>query len=440
MRDYITRLEDSGQLQHIDVDVEPEFELAAVTERSQQKSDDALLFNNVNGTEFPVVTNVYGSRERLCALIGAEDGKYYRQWVARLEAFSGSGLAATQLQDAARGETSGKLSDLPLITYFEQDAGPYFTSTIFLAKDPATGTANLSFHRCMYVDDGELRVRLGESHDLARYHAAAESRGEALEAAILIGPPPECFLSACASLPYTADEMTAAAAIAGRIVPVQAGRTVDLEIPVGTQIVIEGRLLPDVRRPEGPFGEFMGYYVPVADNPVFEVSAVYWQHDAVFHSLNCGSPEDSHPLDYAIAARIYTTLTANIPGIIDVACYPRIMNTIVQIRQQYEGHAKHVLLATIGAHTDYSKSCMVIDEDVDIHNLDEVFWAYLTRGRADTRAFILNDVPGFYRDPHKDHWGRLAIDATKPYHRQKEFERKKIPGGEDIDLDRYLRD
>ena len=98
-----------------------------------------------------------------------------------------------------------------------------------------------------------------------------------------------------------------------------------------------------------------------------------------------------------------------------------------------------MLLAAIGAHLDYSKCCIVVDEDVDIHSLDDVMWAFLTRGRADTRAFVMNDVPGFYRDPHKDHWGRLAIDATKPFHRRDEFERKRIPGADVLDLGKYLR-
>lgn len=157
----------------------------------------------------------------------------------------------------------------------------------------------------------------------------------------------------------------------------------------------------------------------------------------MFHSLNCGSAEDMNPLDYLLATRIYRELTAKLPGIVDVACYPYLMNTVVQIQQQYEGHAKHVLLAAIGAHLDYSKTCIVIDEDVDIHNLEDVFWAFLTRGRADTRAFVLSDIPGFYRDPHKDHWGRLAIDATKPLRRAAEFERKRIPSADRIDLKAY---
>jgi 3-polyprenyl-4-hydroxybenzoate decarboxylase len=83
--------------------------------------------------------------------------------------------------------------------------------------------------------------------------------------------------------------------------------------------------------------------------------------------------------------------------------------------------------------------CIAVDEDVDIYDLDDVMWAYLTRGRADTRAMILNDIPGFYRDPHKDHWGRLIIDATAPWSREAEFVRKSVPGADTIDLAAWLR-
>lgn len=334
--------------------------------------------------------------------------------------------------------THGKVSDLPLITTFAKDGGPYFNSAIYIAKDPETGVHNLSFHRTMYVNDKEMRARLGESHDLAQYQKKAESVGKALEVAILIGTPPEIFIAACAALRRDEDEMLAASAITGEPVEMQPCQTVNLDFPSQTEIVIEGRILPNVKKPEGPYGEFMGYYVPRQEQHVFEVTSVHWRKDAVFHNIVCGTPEDMYPLDYAYATRIYRELSAKLPGIVNVACYPYLLNTIVQINQQYEGHARHVLMMAMAVHPDYSKTCMVIDEDVDIHNLQDVWWAYLTRGRADKRAFILNNIPGFYRDPHKDHWGRLAIDATMPLDRRDEFQRKSIPGASDLDLDRYL--
>jgi UbiD family decarboxylase len=435
MRDYIAKLRERAELTVIDAPVDPRFELAAVTQRLQQQSDRAILFSHVVGTRMPVVTNVYGSRRRLCEMIGATDGNFCRRWTELYPA----GQAAQSTTEAVEyPRVSGSLSDLPHITYFEKDGGPYITSALYLARHPQRQVANLSFHRSQFITDTELRVRLGSTHDLTRYQKLAEQSGAALPAALLIGTAPEIFLAACASLPLDEDELAAAAAISGKPVAMQKCRTIDLDYPADTEIVVEGRFLPGVQRPEGPFGEFMGYYVPVADNAVFEVLDVHWREGAVFHSINCGSPEDMHPLDCAIATRIYRSLVAQVPGVVNVACYPYLMNTVVQIRQQYEGHARHVLLAAIGAHLDYSKSCIVVDEDVDIHDLDDVLWAYLTRGRADTRAFILEDVPGFYRDPHKDHWGRLAIDATKPFGRQQEFERKRIPGADALDLAKYV--
>jgi 4-hydroxybenzoate decarboxylase len=114
------------------------------------------------------------------------------------------------------------------------------------------------------------------------------------------------------------------------------------------------------------------------------------------------------------------------------------MNTVVQIDQQYEGHARQVLLAAFGATLDWSKSCFVVDDDVDPGDFADVYWAYLTRGRADRRALVVPDVPGFYRDPSHDHWGRLGIDATAPFGRKAEFRRKRIPGADALDLRDYL--
>jgi 4-hydroxybenzoate decarboxylase len=97
-----------------------------------------------------------------------------------------------------------------------------------------------------------------------------------------------------------------------------------------------------------------------------------------------------------------------------------------------------VLLAAFGASLDWSKSCFVVDDDVDPNDFADVYWAYLTRGRADQRALVVPDVPGFYRDPGRDHWGRLGIDATAPFGRKAEFERKRVPGADTLDLRGYL--
>lgn len=436
MRNLIKRLSDAGELLVVEREVDPRFELAAVTRRVQQVGDKAVLFTRVRGTALPVVSNLYGSHERLCRLIGAETDSFCRSWVERLRQ-----PLAHEVYDTASSSPAVepcRLGDLPLITYHGKDVGPYFTSAIFLAREPDTGTPNLSFHRSMFVNDRELRVRLGSSHDLARYQHTAELRDQPLEAALLIGVRPEIFLAAGYSLPYEANELELAAKLAGRPLPMRRCQAIDLMVPADAEIVVEGRFLPNVRRPEGPFGEFLGAYVPEGLNHVFEVLAVTRRTDAVFHSITCGTPEDLRPLEALTAARVYEHVSRVVPGVLDVSTRPNCLITIVKIQQQYEGHGKQALLAALGSNMDYNKVCIVVDADVDIHDLDDVMWAYLTRGPADQRAFILERIPGFYRDEFKDHWGRLALDATMPWGRAAEFERKRIPGEDAVDLARYL--
>jgi UbiD family decarboxylase len=145
---------------------------------------------------------------------------------------------------------------------------------MFVAKEPETGVPNLSFHRSMYISDEELRCRLAPRHHLTLYHEKAERMGQPLEAAMLIGPPPTAFLAAAAPVPYDVDELEVAAQLAGAPIEMRPCRHLDLMVPATTEIVIAGRFLPNERRPEGPFGEFMGYYVPVGPQAVFEVLGV----------------------------------------------------------------------------------------------------------------------------------------------------------------------
>lgn len=437
MREFIQTLLSRNDVSVVDRAVDPKYELAAVTKASQRVSEKAVLFERVSGAGMRVASNLYGSHARLCELIGSPDLTFCKRWCDVMDAPMPFASAAERVPFGDR--ITGKLSDLPQVWYHGLDAAAYVTSPIFLAKEPDTGVPNLSFHRSMHVSDSELRIRLGSRHDLTRYQAKAEARDQALEAALLIGTSPQVFMAACASPPYEVSELDMAAKLAGRPLPMIPCRTIDLEVPADTEIVVEGRILANVRKPEGPFGEFMGYYVPVGDNHVFEILDVHWRPEPIYHALVCGSPEDLRPLEAVTAARIYRHVSSLVPGIIDISCRPNVMITIIRMKKQYDGHARHALLSAVGSHLDYNKVCIAVDEDIDISNLDEVMWAYLTRGRADTRATIIPDVPGFYRDPHKDHWGRLLIDATMPWGREDEFQRKRIPGEESINLSDYLR-
>ncbi|MFG6592666.1 MULTISPECIES: UbiD family decarboxylase [unclassified Sulfitobacter] len=443
MQHLLKNLEEHGDLKHVERQVNPEFELAAVTKALQDSSNEVVMFHDVAGSDIPVVSNIYGSHERLLRMVGAAPGQSFcARWIELTEACLGAKDETVYVP--AKADVDGefitcKLSDLPALTWHGRDGGAYFTSAVYLANDPDTGVPNLSFHRSQQISDDELRVRLGGPHDLTQYQKRAEAKGEPLEAALLLSCPPELFLGACASLPIDASELAMAAQIRGEKIAMRKCKTIGLEVPASVDIVVEGRFLPNERRPEGPFGEFMGFYVEVGDNHVFEVTHVERRRDAVLHGLLCGSNEDLRPLEAVIAAKVYGHVSRMVPGVLDVSCKPNVMISIIKIDKQYEGHGKHAILAALGSHLDYNKVVIAVDSDVDIYNLDDVMWAYMTRGRADTRAQVLHDFPGFYRDEKKDHWGRLTIDATMPWGREAEFARKSVPGVADIDLTQYLK-
>ena len=435
MRNFIQSCLNSGEMQIVNREVDPKFELAAVTARAQQESDRPLLFQQVKGSSLPVVSNVFGSRRRLCQLIGADDGHFCKQWSTLMQEPLRKPVTMTEAEEEFE---EVQLSQLPHITYHEKDAGPYITAGIFLANDPETAVPNLSFHRGMHISNNEIRVRLGTTHDLTRYQAKAEAQNEALEVAILIGPPPQVAMAAASPIPPHESELDLVSRLTTGAVRMRPCHHISLEVPYETEIVIEGRILPNVRRPEAPFGEFLGYYVPEGDNHVFEVLGVTIRKGAFYHALVCGSPEDHRLLELALCNRVYAHLNNTLPGILDVACVPNLLNSVVKIDKQYEGHARQVILGTFGVHHDFVKSVMVVDGDVNLNDLNDVYWAFLTRGRADTRVMVIPDVPGFYYGQKEEHWGRIGLDCTMPLARKADFERKQIPGVDDINLRDYI--
>lgn len=440
MQRFIEHCRQRGDVLDIHAEVDPEFEAAAIIAEVQAQGNQIVVFHRVRGHSMPVVSNLYGSHARLAHLLGVSGpgDSISRALNRHIERSVAATSAATRPATGAEERQPCRLSDVPLLRYHAEDAGRYLTAGLFLVRDPDTGVHNLSFHRGLYVSDEELRISLGPRHDLGRLQARAEADNQEVPATILLGASPALFLAACTSIPPDADELALAASIAGAPLETRPARTQDLAVPVDADIVIEGRILPHERRPEAPFGEWMGYYIDQKQSHVFQVDHVAARPGAMAHGLLCGANEDLRPLEASTAARIFKMLDQQFPGIVDVVCFPTMLCTVICLRPSYEGQARQVLLAAISAHFLYSKLCIVVNDDVDPYSLEDVIWAFLTRARPDQRALILGDLPGFFRDPHKDHWGRLALDATIPWGREHEFRRKTVPGRDRIRLTDWL--
>ena len=182
----------------------------------------------------------------------------------------------------------------------------------------------------------------------------------------------------------------------------------------------------------------MGYYVPVNKNHVFEIKHVYARKNAIFYSITSGHREEQVMIALPVAGSVYTNVRPWVPSIVDVTCFPYTQYCVLQIKKQFEGQPQRAMMAAYGANLNHLLYCIVVDEDVDIHNWHDVLWAMGTRCRPDSIRQIPG-VPSFPRDPHQTHWGRIGIDATKPLAHPEEFERKRIPGFEGVRWQDYVR-
>ncbi len=252
------------------------------------------------------------------------------------------------------------------------------------------------------------------------------------------------MLASQAIVPIDHDELEIAGALQGRPLPVVKCLTSDIRVPAEAEIVIEGRFLPGVREPEGPFGEFPQTYGTRSNREVMEVVAVTHRKDAIFHTMVGGGLE--HLLLGAIPkeATLLTHLRRNFPNVLDVHLSPggtMRFHLYVKLKKTQEGQGKNVILGAFAGSFDL-KHVIVVDDDVDIHNPTEVEWAVATRFQADRDLVIVPESQGSKLDPsNRDGVGaKMGLDATKPLAAaEMTFKRIHVPGEEAIDVAEVLK-
>jgi len=437
LRSFIRRLEEQGELVRVRREVDPRFEAAAVIHRICKDLDKATFLEKIRGHKIPIVGQVLGSYGRLASCFGfdkrsiiPELGKRWGQKKVRVTDGHQIPRTANSSVDLTK--------DLPIVTHSERDGGPYITGGVVLAKDPHSEIYNLSYHRMQLIGPKELRVRIGSGHHLEAYFDRAEKEGKNLEVAILIGASPAVMVAGAATIALDSDELELAGALVNEPVAMAKAESVDLLVPCDTEIVIEGELLANVRRPEGPFGDWFENYIPVGENHVFQARTLSFRENPLYYTMLAGSPEDVVLLGFSAALSILKDVQKVVPSVINVACWPYPLHCIVQIDKQFEGQGKQAALAALGSNMHWIKYCTVVDGDVDIYSPRDIAWAMASRCCPDRDIYLIPDTPSFYRDPYRMHWGRLVVDATAPLERKEEYERKRIPGEAEIDLKGYL--
>jgi 2,5-furandicarboxylate decarboxylase 1 len=440
LRDWLAHLAERGKLAVAREGIGLADQLAAVAKRVERER--AVLFPRPGGHDIPVVANLLAGRDWVGDAVGVKEDRLLAHFLqAAREPMPTREVDFGPAQEVVHDEVD-LLRLLPIPKHNEYDSGPYITAGLLIARNPRTGIQNVSIHRCQISGPNRIGVLLLPRHTFSYFRMAEES-GEALEIAIVIGVHPALLLASQAIAALDEDEMAIAGALLGRPVDVVKCRTNSVLVPAQAEIVIEGRILPGVREPEGPFGEFPQYYGPRANREVIEVDTITHRKQPIFHTIVGGGFEHLILGGIPREATLLQHLQRSFSNVLDVrltrggTCRYHLA---IKIDKMSDGEPKNIIMSAFGAHYDI-KQVVVVDKDVDISSAEEIEWAVATRFQADRDLVIVSGALGSKLDPTTDNGisSKMGLDATVPVGRREDFKRIRVKGEEDVDLGAVLQ-
>ncbi len=405
-QEFLHRLESAGELQRIAEPVSPHLEITEIADRVMKSpgGGKALLFERPLDSDIPVAINVFGSRRRMSWALGAEDYEDVAKEIEALlrpevpDTLSGKlrmlgplrRLASMPPKRASSGlcqevvhiGDSVNLRRLPVLHCWPDDGGPFITLPLVFTYDPSTGKRNVGMYRIQIYDERTTGLHWQLHKVGAEHHRLREGQNEdpkPYDVAIALGSDPVYTFCAAAPLPPAIDEMLFAGFLRRKPVPLVRCKTVDVEVPADAEIVIEGKVDPSERRPEGPFGDHTGFYTPVEPYPVLHVTAITHRKNPVYPATIVGRPpmEDGW-IGKAIERVFLPMIRLMVPEIVDInlpveGCFHNIV--LVSIRKRYPGHAFKVMNALWGlGQLMFSKMIFVFDDDVNVQDAAECVW------------------------------------------------------------------
>jgi 4-hydroxy-3-polyprenylbenzoate decarboxylase len=438
LRDWIGLLEREGELVRVSAEVDPYLEVTEIVDRVVKAGGSALLFENPKDSSHPLLVNQFGTERRMCLAFDADSlDEVGRRLGDVLEMQPPQGLvdkvkglkklksiADSQPKTVRSGPSQEvvltgddvDLSALPVQTCWPGDAAPFITLPAVITKDPRTGGRNVGMYRMQVLDKRSTAMHWQIHKDGRADYLLADGK---LEVAVALGLDPVTAYAASAPLPKHVDELMLAGFLRGEPVELVPGKTVDLEVPANAEIVLEGYIAKDDLTTEGPFGDHTGYYSPAESFPVFHVTAITTRRDAIYPSIVVGKPPAEDAWLGKATERIFLpAIRMSVPEIVDydLPVAGAFHNCcIVSIRKSYPGHAQKVMHAIWGLGLlSLTKSVVVVDEWVDVHDYNEVF--FRVGANVDPKRDVLISEGPL---DHLDHaptlqfyGGKIGIDAT----------------------------
>ncbi len=451
IHDFISELEKNGELKRVKTQVDSNLEIAEIMRRQMYSNGPAILFENIKDYEIPVLANAFGSMKRLEIGLEMTDFKEIGQRIVdmtKMDIPSGFLNKIKKLPELSKMtesfpklETSGPVTeitsntasfdDLPILKSWPDDAGRFITLGLVATVHPETRVRNLGVYRIQIVDSTHALMHWQKHKRGAHHSDISKDKGEKIPTAIIIGGDPATIFSSIAPVPEGLDKYLFAGITRKKGIKMVKCKTIDLEVPANAEIVLEGYVDPSDLREEGPFGDHTGYYTPVEPYPTFTLTGIMRRKNPIYVTTVVGKPilEDAY-IGKVIERSFLPLIRMFHPEVVDFSMpaagwFQGL--AIISIKKRYPGQAKKVMMGLWGmGQLSLTKMFVVVDEDINVHDMNDIIWAITTRADAARDTIIINNTPTDTLDPASplvNLGSKLGIDATQKT-REEGYERE----------------
>ena len=443
LREYVESLEKIDQLKRIKTRVSVDLEIAEILRRVMYKNEGpAVLFENVEGYKIPVLGNAFGSLRRLKIALDMENFEEIGERMSALTRLKiPHGLLnkfkmlpkLSEIADYGPKSVNGgpiievietsnpSLDILPIIKSFPKDAGRFITFGITVTKNPETLIRNMGVYRLQVIDSKKAIMHWQIHKRGALHYEMNKENSQKTEVAIVIGADPATVFSAVAPVPEGLDKFLFAGITRKKGIDLVKCRTIDVEVPATAEIVLEGYVDPSELNVEGPFGDHTGYYTPPEPFPTFTLTGIMMRKNPIYLTTVVGKPilEDAY-IGKVIERSFLPLVRLFQPEVVDFSMPPAGWFqglAIVSIKKRYPGQAKKVMMGLWGmGQLSLTKILILVDQDVNVHDMNDVIWAVTTRADPKRDTMLIDNVPTDTLDPASpllNLGSKMGIDATK---------------------------
>lgn len=442
--EYVEALERAGELKRVRARVSPDLEVAEIMRRLMyQRDQPAVLFENVEGSDMQILGNAFGTMKRLKIALESDDFTEIGSRITELTRMKMPSGMLNKLKMLPKlseiGEYGPKyvdsgpvtevietdertsLNSMPILKSFAGDAGKFITFGMTVTKHPETEIRNLGVYRIQIIDDKRAIMHWQTHKRGAQHFKMLREQNKKIEVAIVIGADPATVFSAVAPVPEGMDKYLFSGITRKRGVKLVRCRTVDLEVPANAEIVLEGHVDPNDMRMEGPFGDHTGYYTPAEPFPTFTLTGIMRRRQPIYLTTVVGKPvlEDAY-IGKVIERSFLPLIQMFHPEVVDFSMpgagwFQGL--AIISIKKAYPGQAKKVMMGLWGmGQLALTKTFIVVDSDVNVHDIDDVIWAVTSRADPARDTVIVENAPTDTLDPASplvNLGSKMGIDATQ---------------------------